>query len=85
MLTEKSIQRLSTSLSADLGFSIFSQTLAALAQENSHDAESLIQAIFRAEGLDHQLVDRRLYRQVRDLVHKELGTPPKQEQPTAGT
>ena len=84
MLTERSIRRLSTQLSANLGLGIFSQDLAALADVHGSDIDRFVHAIFRAEGMNPEHVDRNLHRQVFDMIRAELSAS-QQEQSVAGT
>ena len=84
MLTERSIRRLSTQLSANLGFVIFSQDLAALANEHGSDIDRLVHSIFCAEGMNPDHSDRNLHRQISDMVRAELSAS-QQEQSVAGT
>ena len=70
MLTDKSIRRLHSALCNDFGFSLDVATVADLAGEHAQDELRFTEAIIRAEGLDPEMVDRHLYRRLRQVIRE---------------
>jgi hypothetical protein len=72
-MKEVSRERLMNYLCVDIGFTIFRTDLDELLLDpQSGDATYLTKALLRCDGLDPDLVDRRLYRQIRQRVRKAL-------------
>ncbi|MDC3959796.1 hypothetical protein [Polyangium jinanense] len=68
MLTESEVHRLLNDLCVRLGFCLPPNKWRTLEQNPPNDVRLFTDAVFLAEGLDPATADRRLYRQVRDLV-----------------
>lgn len=68
MPSEPEIHKLLWDLCVQLGFCLPPEEERRLKDEPPKDVRAFTDAVFRAEGLDPLTADRRLYRQVRDLV-----------------
>ena len=68
MLSEPETHRLLNDLCVELGFCLPPAGQLRLTQHPPRDVRAFADAVFLAEGLDGELADRRLYRQVRDMV-----------------
>lgn len=68
MLSESEAHRLLEDLCSKLGFCLPPAGQSKLKRDPPSDVRAFTDAVFLAEGLDVDLVDRHLYRQVRDMV-----------------
>jgi hypothetical protein len=68
MLTDHEVLRLLDKLCIELGFCLPPAEIERLANDPPVDVLRFTDAVFRAEGLNPELADRHLYRQVRDSV-----------------
>jgi hypothetical protein len=68
VLTESQIIRLLESLCIDLGFCLPANVAQTLESNPPRGIDAFTRAVFKAEGLDPALADRRLYDQVRRAV-----------------
>lgn len=68
MLTSNATARLLDTLCVRLGFCLPPVEMHRLCQHPPADVQAFTDAVFIAEGMDPELADRHLYRQVRDLV-----------------
>ena len=68
MLSEPEARHLLDDLCIKLGFCLPPADRSKLQQDPPHDVRAFTDAVFVAEGLDVELADRYLYRQVRDMV-----------------
>jgi hypothetical protein len=73
MLHAAAVRRLLDRLCVDLGFCLSPPEVEGLANNPPQTALAFTDRVFRAEGMDPQTVDRRLYRQVRDAVFAAYG------------
>lgn len=62
------VARVLDKLCVDLGFCLTADQYATLESDPPMDAPTFADAVFRAEGLDPEVADSTLYRQVRDLI-----------------
>jgi hypothetical protein len=67
-LTQRQVARLLQILCIDLGFCLPANVAEKLESNPPRTVEGFTGAVFRAEGLDPALADRRLYDQVRRVV-----------------
>ena len=68
MISEAEAHRLLDDLCIKLGFCLPPADQSKLKQDPPRDVRAFTDAVFLAEGLDVELADRHLYRQVRDMV-----------------
>jgi hypothetical protein len=68
MLGEPEADRLLNDLCVKLGFCLPPADQLRITQHPPRDVRAFTDAVFLAEGLDVELADRHLYRQVRDMV-----------------
>ena len=68
MLSEPQAHRLLDDLCIKLGFCLPPPDQSKLKRDPPRNVGAFTDAVFLAEGLDVELVDRHLYRQVRDMV-----------------
>ncbi|MGE0144384.1 MAG: hypothetical protein AB7I19_11395 [Planctomycetota bacterium] len=68
MLSEPEAHRLLDDLCIKLGFCLPPADRSKLTQDPPSDVRAFTDAVFLAEGLDVELADRHLYRQVRGMV-----------------
>lgn len=68
MLNDLETHRLFEDLCFKLGFCLPPAVQSKLKEDPPRDVRAFTDAVFLAEGLDVELVDRRLYRQVRDMI-----------------
>jgi hypothetical protein len=68
VLTESQVTRLLKSLCIDLGFCLPANVAEILESDPPRGIDAFTRAVFKAEGLDPAIADRRLYDQVRRAV-----------------
>lgn len=68
MLSDHEIRVLLGRLCVELGFCLAPAANDRLVADPPADAESFTDAVFRAEGMNPELADRHLYRQVKAMV-----------------
>ncbi|MBC7796833.1 MAG: hypothetical protein H7Z37_08175 [Pyrinomonadaceae bacterium] len=68
MLDVAEVESLLSKLCIDLGFCLPPEDENLLREKPPSDVDAFTDAVFLAEGLDPQHVDRHLYRQVREVV-----------------
>jgi len=74
MMSEKEVRDLLNKLCAKLGFCLPPDDVARIAEDPPSDVLAFTDVVFVAEGLDPSKMDRRLYRQVRDVISDALGS-----------
>lgn len=67
-MTKKEVDVLLGHLCIKLGFCLPPDDIEQLSNEPPEDPLQFVDEVFRREGLDPETADRRLYRQVRDVV-----------------
>ena len=67
-MTASEIENLLTKLCVELGFCLPPSTLLRLQNSPPADIDSFTDAVFAAEGLDPQFVNRKLREEVREMV-----------------
>lgn len=75
MLSEKEVDVLLTELCVQLGFCLPPADCTRLREKPQADVREFTDAVFAAEGMDPSTADRRLYRQVRDMIAHAFGEP----------
>jgi hypothetical protein len=70
MLNSRESRALLGRLCAELGFCLPPDSALTIEKSPPSDVSSFATAVFEAEGLDAQQADRRLFRQVRDIVQE---------------
>jgi hypothetical protein len=68
MMNKKLIEQLLNDLCVKLGFCLPPDDIARLVNETPPSVASFVDSVFVAEGLNPEIADRHLYRQVRDMV-----------------
>lgn len=68
MLTDDQVRMMLDQLCVDLGFCLPPAQIERLARDPPTDVVPFTDEVFRAEGLDPETADRRLYRRVHDVV-----------------
>ena len=66
------VERLLDALCADLGFCLRHAERSRLVERPPDDAATFANEVFLAEGLNPELADRHLYRQVRDRIAEAM-------------
>lgn len=75
MFTREAASRLLDTLAVRLGFCLPPAEKQRLCEAPPASVAAFTDAVFVAEGLDPQIANRRLYRQVRDLVQEASRVP----------
>lgn len=70
MLTSGPVEKLLDRLCIELGFCLPPGDKKRLAENPPSDVRSFVDAVFAAEGLNPEMADRHLYRQVTKLVRE---------------
>ena len=75
MLNEAQVEVLLSELCIELGFCLPPNARELLRRSPPTTVKEFTDSVFRAEGLDPEIADRGLYRQVRDLIAPTFAVP----------
>lgn len=73
MPASSELRKLLDRLCVELGFCFSPDRVEGLVNDPPREGRAFTDEVFRAEGLDPTTIDRRLYRQVRDVVLEVFG------------